>query len=450
MISITDGLVLTFNDDQPVVSPGAVVVSEHEIVAVGPAAALAEQYPDSERVSAAGQVVMPGLINGHTHLYSSLARGMPLTEPGPADFIEILEQLWWRLDRALELEDVYVSAQVGALDAVRHGTTTLFDHHSSPNAASGSLSEIARATTEVGLRACLCYEVSDRDSKAAAKVALDENERFMHQWRAESSPFLRGMIGLHASFTLGNPTMERARKLCEKYLVGFHLHVAEDSLDLQDSLLKYEKRVVQRLHDMGILGEWTLAAHGVHIDEHEMDILHNSQTFLVHNPRSNMNNAVGTADVPQMLKRGVAVGLGTDGYGQSLFDEFGALPLVHKAAKKDLQALRPEQAIDIVFKNNSAFVERTFGFPVGRLAPGLAADLITLRYDPPTPLGPENVYPHLLFGLAAHPRVDNVMVHGRWVLRDGAFQTVDEAQILAHARERAKGLWKRFGTNNGQ
>lgn len=444
MIRITDGIVLTLDDEQPVLSPGAVVVDEHAIVAVGSAETLAEQYSDCETVSVPGQIVMPGLINGHTHLYGSLARGIPLSGAAPESFVEILEQLWWRLDRTLELEDVYISALVGALDAVRGGTTTVFDHHSSPNAVQGSLAEVARATMEVGLRACLCYEVSDRDGKGAAKAALEENERFMHQWRAESSPFLRGLIGLHASFTVGNPTMERARKLCEKYLVGFHIHVAEDSFDLQDSLLKYEKRVVQRLHDMGILGEWTLAAHGVHIDEHEMDILHNSQTFLVHNPRSNMNNAVGTADVPQMLKRGVTVGLGTDGYGQGLLEEFAVLALAHKAAKKDPLALRLPQAADILLKHNPVFFERTFGFPAGRLAAGQAADLITLPYNPPTPLEVDNLHAHLLFGLVSHPQVDNVMIHGRWVLRQGAFQTVDEAEILARARSQARKLWKRF------
>jgi len=444
MFLITDGTVWTLDDQQPVIASGAVAVDGSEIVEVGPTESLVEKYPDAERHSAAGCVVMPGLINAHTHLYSSLARGIAMPGSAPANFVEILEKLWWRLDRALDLEDVSVSAQVGAMEAVRRGTTTLFDHHASPNAVEGSLERIAHATSKIGLRACLSYEISDRDGKAVARTALQENERFIRRWRAENNPLLRGLIGLHASFTVNNQTLERARKLCEKYLVGFHLHVAEDNFDLQDALLKYEKRVVQRLHDTGVLGEWTVAAHGVHIDEHEMDILQTSQTVLVHNPRSNMNNAVGTADVPQMLKRGVLVGLGTDGYGQSLFDEFGVLALTHKAVKKDPLAFNLGQAAEILFKNNPAIVERIFGLPVGKLAAGAAADLITVKYDSPTSVNETNMVGHFLFGLASHPQIDNVMIDGRWVLRDGRFQTIDEAGVLTHARHQAQRLWERF------
>jgi putative selenium metabolism protein SsnA len=444
MIRITDGTVLTFDKERPLLAPGGVVVENHEIVDVGPDSELAAKYPHAETMSASGHIVMPGLVNAHTHLYSSLARGIPLPPGAPANFVEILERLWWRLDRGLTPEDVYVSAQAGAVEAVRRGTTTLFDHHSSPNAVEDSLSSIAKATSEVGLRACLSYEVSDRDGKAVSKAGLEENERFIRDCQAENDPLLRGLIGLHASFTVNNQTLERARKICEKYFIGFHLHVAEDTFDLQDSLLKYEKRVVQRLHDTGILGEWTLAAHGVHIDEHEMDILHTSQTPLVHNPRSNMNNAVGTADVPQMLKRGVLVGLGTDGYGQGLFAEFSALALIHKAIKKDPQALSLETAGEILFQNNPEIVNRIFGLTVGRIAPGFAADLILLKYFSPTPLNPTNILSHLLFGLAPFPRVEHVMIHGQWVLRNGEFQLVNEAEIMDHSRRRAEAIWARF------
>lgn len=444
MIRITDGIVLTFDKDRPLLAPGSVVVENSEIVDVGPDSELAAKYPHAERVSASGHIVMPGLVNAHTHLYSSLARGVPQLPGVPTNFVEILERLWWRLDRVLTPEDIYVSAQAGAVEAIRRGTTTLFDHHSSPNAIEGSLSRIAKATSEVGLRACLSYEVSDRDGKGASKAGLEENERFIRDCQAENNPLLRGLIGLHASFTVNNQTLERARKICEKYFIGFHLHVAEDTFDLQDSLLKYEKRVVQRLHDTGILGEWTLAAHGVHIDEHEMDILHTSQTPLVHNPRSNMNNAVGTADVPQMLKRGVLVGLGTDGYGQGLFAEFSALALIHKAVKKDPQALGLETAGEILFQNNPEIVNRIFGLTVGRIAPGFAADLILLKYSSPTPLNPANILAHLLFGIAPFPRVEHVMVHGRWVLRNGEFQLVSEAEIMDRSRRQAEAIWARF------
>jgi cytosine/adenosine deaminase-related metal-dependent hydrolase len=309
MIRITDGIVLTFDKERPLVAPGGVVVENSEIVDVGPDSDLAAKYPHAETMSASGHIVMPGLVYAHTHLYSSLARGIPLPSSSPANFVEILERLWWRLDRALTLEDVYASAQAGAVEAIRRGTTTLFDHHSSPNAIEGSLPCIAKATSEVGLRACLSYEVSDRDGKGASKAGLEENERFIRDSQAENNPLLRGLIGLHASFTVNNQTLERARKICEKYFIGFHLHVAEDTFDLQDSLLKYEKRVVQRLHDTGILANGPWRRMEVHIDEHEMDILHTSQTPLVQQSPVQHEQRGGHGGRAQMLKRGVLVGL---------------------------------------------------------------------------------------------------------------------------------------------
>lgn len=443
MIRITDGLVLTMDSQQPVLWPGAVVVEGNEIVGVGPADRMKTEFPEADEVRASGKLVMPGLVNAHTHLYRSLVREMPLRESPSSSFVDMMEKQWWSLAREMTLQDVSISAQAGLIEAVRSGITTLFDHHSSPEATAGSLHEIAKVTEEIGLRACLCYEISDRDGKAASKAALEENARFLRQWRSESNPLLRGIIGLHASFTVNNQTMERAFNLSEKFMVGFHLHAAEDNLDLQDSLLKYEKRVVQRLHDMGILGEWTLAAHGVHIDEHEMDILHNSRTVLVHNPRSNMCNAVGIAPVPQMLKRGVFVALGTDGFDQNIMGDFAVLPLVHRSAAKSAGAMALSQAIPILFQNNSLLVERIFGITSGKLVNGAAADLVMMNYCPQSPVTEENIGEHLFYGLAGKRSADSVMVNGRWILRDGEFVNVDEKRILSLARQASQQLWER-------
>jgi putative selenium metabolism protein SsnA len=441
---ITDARVITFSEDHPILDPGSVVVEDDKIVAIDSPQITASNYPDAETISLPGHLILPGLINAHTHLYRSLGRGLPLEGDPPANFVALQEAVWWRLDKALQTEDLYVGTLVSLMESVRQGCTTVFDHHSSPSAPQGSLDEISRAALDLGVRACLSFQVSDREGKAAAKAGIEESGRFLEKYAGDGQPLLRAMAGLHTSFTVNNQTLEKVRKLAEKYRVGIHINVAEDNFDLQDALLKYEKRVVQRLHDAGILGERTLAAHGVYIDEHEMDILHTSQAALVHNPRSNMNNAAGTADVPQMLRRGVLVGLGTDGFGQNPLAEFGLLALVHKSAKKDPRAMSLQQAVEILFHNNPEIVERAFGYLAGRLEVGAAADLVSVQYDPPTPITADNIPSHLELGLAGQSSVDNVMIHGRWILRDGRFLTLDEPEIVRQCRRRASALWERM------
>jgi putative selenium metabolism protein SsnA len=448
MYRIIGGTILTFDEERPVVSPGALVVKEHEIIAIDTPESINSRFPEAEEIQAQGCVIIPGLIDGHQHLYRSLGMGMPKNDL-PADFVQLQEATWWRMEKLLDAEDISAAARLGALEALKRGTTTVFDQHCSPGAVEGSLSRIAEATSELGLRACLSYEVSDRGGKAGAKAGMEENERFIRQWRSENNPFVRALIGLQSSFSVNNQTMEKARNLCEKYLIGFHVRVAEDNFDLQDSLLKYEERVVQRLHDMGILGEWTVAAHGVFVDEHEMDILHNTQTFLAHCPRSNMFNAVGTANVPEMFKRGVLVGLGTTGFGYSLLDEMAVLPMLHRGFRKMREAFSLRDAVDLLFRNNPVIVQRIFGIPVGKLMPGSAADLVMLRYDPPVPLRKESLEEQLLFSICSHPQVDSVMVHGRWMVQNGQLLTGDEQEIRRVARQRAGALWERFKKESG-
>jgi len=445
MTILVGGTVVTGGTDCSVIDDGAVAVRGAEIADVGPNAELSARYPDATVLDAQGKLIMPGLVNVHTHLYSSLARGLMADIAPSKNFVEILEHLWWRLDRALTRDDVWYSAMVGAIDLVRNGTTAIVDHHASQTAISESLSDVAAALAEVGLRANVCFEVSDRDGADVRDTGLAENERFA-RWLAERGSDLAGMlgasVGLHASFTLEDATLVRAAEMAEAFDVGCHIHVAEDRADVEDSLRRTGTRVVERLNDKGILGPKTIAAHCVHVDERERAILKETETVVVHNPQSNMNNAVGRADVPGMLEDGILVGLGTDGFSASMFDEMKAANLIHRHDAGDPR-VGHDVAVRLGLENNALIASRLFGRRVGTLEPGAAADVIVLDYDPPTPLVGENFGGHLIFGLTGW-MVETVMINGRFVMRDREFVTVDVEDVTARARERADELWRRM------
>ncbi|MEM7344513.1 MAG: amidohydrolase family protein, partial [Chloroflexota bacterium] len=301
---IINGTVLTFGDDKRVIPNGAVYYEDDTIVEVGLSAELTSKYPNAERLDAAGKLIMPGLVCGHTHFYGGFARGMAIPGDPPPNFMKILEQLWWKLDRALTLEDTKYTTLVALVDAIRHGTTTLIDHHASPTHIDGSLDAIAEAATESGLRVGLCYEVTDRNGPAGAKAGIEENGRFLKRLQTNPDPKLGASFGLHAAFTVSDETLDDCLAAAEGLDTGFHIHVAEDKADEVDSKEKYGIPVAERLQNKGILGPKTLIAHGIHINEAEMDILQATQTKVSHQPRSNMNNAVGVAEVEMMLDKG--------------------------------------------------------------------------------------------------------------------------------------------------
>jgi putative selenium metabolism protein SsnA len=443
-------------DEQLTVLNGAsVAIVGGRVDAVGAGAALEGRYRDAEVIEAGGRLVMPGLVNAHTHLYSALARGMMAEIEPSGSFTEILEHLWWKLDRALTEEDVRLSAHAGAIDLVRNGTTTIIDHHASQANITGSLSAVAEPLLETGIRANVCFEVSDRDGEGAREAGLAENARFA-EWVASdagrdtatrksagaSGPLLGASVGLHASFTLNDDTLRRAGEMASSLGTGCHIHVAEDRADVEDSLSRSGRRVVRRLESFGILGPRSLAAHCIHVDADEVSVLRETGTSVVHNPQSNMNNAVGRSDVPGMLEAGVTVGLGTDGFTASMFDEAKVANLIHRHAAGDPR-VGHDVASRLCLGSNPDIASRLFGDRIGRIEPGALADIIILNYDPPTPLQTGNFAGHMIFGLTGW-MVETVIVGGRVVMRDREILTVDEHTILAKARERARGLWARM------
>jgi len=416
--------------DPPAVTEGDVAVEGGRVVAVGRAGAVTA----AERIDCAGCVVIPGNVCAHHHLYAALARGMPYRLDPPQTFVEILQRVWWRLDRALDTETVWASAACGAAEALLAGTTTIVDHHASPNAAEGSLDVIAGAVGRLGARAVLCLEVSDRDGPERAAAGLEESRRFL---RREPGPDLvRAMVGAHASFTLSDETLAAIVSLADGFDTGVHVHVAEDAADERDALARFGLRVVERLAKAGALTERSLLAHGVHLDRREIELVRERGTWVAHNPRSNMNNRVGRAPVVDLGER---VTLGTDGLDGDVFAESRA---AYWRGREADPRVTPRWLLARLAAS-ARFVGERFGEPaLGRVEPGAPADLVVLEYDPPTPLTAESLGGHWVFGLSARA-VRDVVVNGSVVVRGRCLVRVDERELRARSRELAERLWAR-------
>ena len=432
-----------FTNDNRLPEADALLIDKHLIAAVGSEDKLKKEYPDAEVIDAGGRLVTPGLINAHMHLYSTFARGLAL-ERAPQNFLQILSDLWWRLDKALDDEAVYYSALVPAITAIKNGVTSIIDHHASPNAVDGSLDRIEQALKETGLRAALCYEVSDRDGKEIAAAGLKENERYIKKCaqrkQKNAASLFSAMFGLHAAFTLDDDTLRQAAETGKQLSSGFHIHLAEGKDD--DAGPRYGMSTTARLHRLGILGSKTIAAHAIHINESDLNLLAQSDTMVVHNPQSNMNNAVGRADIFAMLKKGLLVGLGTDGMSPALFPDMRTANLLHKHDLAD-PTVGWNEIRQITLENNARIYERISGQKVGRLAPGHCADLVIYDYYPPTPLTEENLWGHILFGVADAP-VHTVIINGKTVLQNHQPVDLDEKEIAAKSREAAKKVWARI------
>ncbi len=439
---ITNGIVLTFGDEPRVIHGGAVYLEGDTIQAVGSTAELSARYPGEEILDAAGKIVMPGLVCAHTHYYGAFARGMAIPGDAPANFVQILERLWWKLDRALTLEDCYDSALVCLVDAIRHGTTTLIDHHASPEAIDGSLDYLAQAVIESGLRSCLCYEVTDRNGEEGALAGIAENVRFLRRLQAHPHPRLAATFGLHASFTVSNETLALCRQAAAGLDTGYHIHVAEDKADQADSLKKYGVRVLERLEQQEILGPKTITAHCVHIDAFEMDTLRATGTNVTHQPRSNMNNAVGIADVPAMLKRGINVALGNDGFYNNMFVEMHVAYLLQKVRTLDPRTFPGDALMQVAFANNTRLAGVFWPKPVGVLEPGALADVILLDYYPFTPFTDGNYPWQMVFGMDGS-HVTHTICGGKLLMKDRRLLTLDEEEIAAKAIEASKRVWQR-------
>ncbi len=441
---ITNGKIITWTNTNQILEDYALLINGNKIQRIDKQTNLLEEFPNEERVDAQFQFVMPGLICAHTHFYSAYSRGLAIPGESPEAFPEILRDLWWNLDKALDEKGVYYSAWVSILDAIRHGTTTLFDHHASPNFISGSLDVIAKVVAESGIRASLCYEVTDRNGLEGADRGIRENVRFIKETQDGNNldGRLASSFGLHASLTLSDRTLEKARNN-KPDGVGFHIHAAEHPVDEYDSLRKSNMRVVDRLQNYKILGNRSIVAHAVHIDAKEAQLLAESGTWVTHQPRSNMNNAVGIADVESLMRLGVKVCLGNDGFSNTMWDEWKTAYLVHKLVNRDPRRMNGNTVVDMAVYQNAHLASQQFGLPIGTISEGSQADIIFVDYKPFTPLNEANLPWHILFGMH-HSMVSSTIVAGKILYHNRSFVSIDEREIMKHALEQSVAVWANY------
>ena len=434
--------VLIANDSANTFLPdGAVLIQEDEIKAVGSTSALRQAHPDEEFFDAEGKIIMPAFTNCHTHIYSAYARGMAVSNP-TRNFIELLENQWWALDKCLTVEDAKLSAYATLSESIRSGITTVIDHHAAPMHITGSLEAIAEACKDLGMRGDFCYEVSDRDGLDRAKEGIDENIAFMKKYNQADQDQIKAHLGLHASFTLSDKTLEHCAEQIQSVSGGYHVHVAEGIEDQFSCLKEHGMRVVERLNNYGVFSKDSLAIHCCHLSPREMDILLETDTPVVHNPLSNMGNAVGTTSVVKMLERGLLVGLGTDAYTNDMFESMKVAKILMSHDAGD-PTKGFAQTLQLQFKNNPKILSRIFKKPLGSLEPGAYADLILIDYHPYTKMNENNWAGHVLFGMFG-PQVTHTMSQGRWLMKDRCVLGLDEERVFAQSAQRAQEIWKKL------
>ena len=458
MLLIGNGRLITRDEGQPFIENGAVACDGKLIIEVGDHSVLKSKYPDAEFIDAKGGLIMPGLINAHNHIYSAMSRGISINGYAPRGFLDILDGMWWTLDRHLDLEATHYSAAATYIDCIKNGCTTIIDHHASFGGIEGSLFAIAEESLKYGIRSCLCYETSDRDGEEKCDQAVKENIDFIRYCRKlkddmerindndgdpadtaiYKSDLLAATFGMHAQFTLSDKTLEKCVSEAPDGC-GFHIHVAEGIEDLHDSLKKHHKRIVDRLNDFGILGSHTILGHCIYINGHEMDLIRDTDTMVVHNPESNMGNAVGCPPTLKIMSKGILTGLGTDGYTNDMFESMKVANVLHKHNLCDPTVAWSEVPL-MLFENNALMAGRFFDTPVGKLKTGYSADVITLDYDPLTPMDGSNCNGHILFGISGR-YVTSTICAGRVLMKDRVIPDFDGEAFYAHCREVSRRVW---------
>ncbi len=431
-------LIFTANNPQDLFE-GSVLVQDGEI---------AQVYTDANRVEADdvqiiqgnGRLLMPGFVNSHTHIYSTFARGMPFNPFNPSTFQELLEQLWWRLDRALTLEDIYQSARVASIEMIKNGVTTFIDHHSSPNAIEGSLKEITRACVhEAGLRGILCYEISDRDGEDAKKMAIKENIQ-ARSLKVRYPGKASALMGLHASFTLKDETLQA----CAGEAMPIHVHVGEGPEDGELHRERFGLTALQRLDRYGLLREDSLLAHCLYVEKGDLSLIKDRDCTVVFNPQSNMNNGAGLPNYSIFSQEAIPVNLGNDGYGFDLTRDMRTLLLSQHLIKLDPVSFSVEDLFDVVFKNNTEYASKLLGTRIGRIESGYKADFIIYDYSSPTIMNAQNFMSHFYFGVMENCKPVDVLIDGEFVLKDSHFCQLDAERIFADAKSQSLNLWNRI------
>lgn len=441
MLLIGNGKLITRDPENSYYERGAVVCDGEFIKEIGNETTLKAKYPKAEFLDAHGGIIMPGLINAHTHIYSGLARGLSIKGYSPVTFWEVLDGMWWKIDRHLDLEMTRASAYCTIIDCIKMGVTTIFDHHASFKQIPGSLFAIKDVAGEMGIRACLCYEVSDRDGKEKCLESIRENTDFAQWAKTQDDDMIKAMFGGHALFTISDKTFEQMAE-ANNGMTGFHIHVCEGRNDVEDSHNVYHMRPIDRLQKHGILGPKTILGHCIHLEDEELDVVAETDTMIVNNPESNMGNAVGCSPVLDIYKKGILVGLGTDAYTHDMMESLKVALIIqrHNTQKPNVGWC---EVTDMLFRKNAAIGARYFSRPLGVLRPGAAADIAVFDYRPFTPFSESNVDGHIIFGFEGRQCIHTI-INGQVLMKDRELTRVDEAEINTKVCENAVRLWNQL------
>jgi putative selenium metabolism protein SsnA len=390
--------------------------------------------PGEHVVDAHGGVVMPGLVNAHTHLYQTLGVGMPLPDAPPRTLLESLEKVWWPYEKAMDSESVTMAGAIGAIEALHCGTTAVIDQLAAPGCIAGSLDQLAFGLARVGIRGVLSYMVTDRHGHDGARAGIDENRRFAESCRSNKSDRFAAMQGAEASFTLSDETLVEMARTPD---LPLHIHVGEDLCDDTLSRRRYGVSPIERLDRHGLLEADSIVAHAIHLAPEEYAPLQAATASICYCPRSNMNNGVGHLPVSRV---GTPVVLGTDGIGSNMLIE---ARMAWLRARDVHEQLSPREILAML-ATSQRIAGRLLGVRMGELKPGAAADLVVTAYRPATPMRKTNLADHVVFRLATH-HVRHVMVAGEWVLFDRRTKTIDERTVRRDSERIAHLLWKRLG-----
>ncbi|MDO9548665.1 MAG: amidohydrolase family protein [Candidatus Marinimicrobia bacterium] len=403
---------------------GAIEIDNGRIAWIGKSDDL--RHSEVRTIDLQGRLVLPGLLNPHHHLYSALATGLAPIGP-TSNFNLILENLWWHLDKTLDAESIFYSAIHGLIQSVKYGVTTIFDHHASMNAVSGSLELIEKAFREVGVRGLLCYEISDRMGEDSLEMQLDENIGFWESHRQNNQ--IQGMLGLHANFTLSERTMAMIRDHKPEEL-PIHIHCGEDRADFQYCVDHGYAGPVDRLNEFGLLSKDSFLAHCIHLSGKDYELIRGIQPVIISNPESNANNNVGAMDIAKIQK----YVLGTDGMTGNILGTMRSHFLQRNgkiADPLDIQFRYPAELIECYFPN------------AGKLAQGKRADLAITNYIPVTEINLGNLFYHLIFGVQGQPMYMTI-ADGIILYKDGVMQTIDEQEIIQNVKNAVRKLHKNY------
>ncbi len=436
---IKNALIVTMDPKRRVIPNADLLIDGTRIAAVGPDL----KDPADRVIDSTGRILLPGFICGHTHLYGIMLRGAPLDIKPTTDFLQILDRIWWKVDSAFVNEDAYASALASCYEFIRSGTTCFADTYSGPGSIEGVLDAVAKGVKETGMRGILAFEATERNSKEEGERGLKENVRFLKKLEKKPNKLVSGMYSLHASFTLSDELIQKTREQADQLPAPLTIHTSEGLIDVYHNIERYDKRTVERLFDLGLLGSDVVLAHCVHVNYDELQLIKGSGATVAHNPMSNMNNAVGVTPVKEMYELGIPVCLGNDGFIFDAIENIRTAYLIHKVHHLDTRVTTPQQVIEMATINGAQIYG--LGDKLGSIEPGKLADLVILHPNPRiTPLLPTGVYGYIVYGCTAHD-VEHVFVNGKTIVENHQVVSVEEEMVEKTLRRVVPTLWEKLG-----